>query len=213
MRLIMGLLITLFLFTNVLAKHKRPSSGEIAELYSKIGRKLAAVKKLAPDAKVSSVLDDIDRLKEAADSALSQDSAAMSELETRTLESSVLEKELLAAKQENESLRQSMGDLQLKIVVLGKDVERERAQVALLKEQNAQLIQKGTNQADLISAEISKIDKQLAGVDKAGLVASSPGSSKADVSKKSASLESEKTAELSPQNLNLTSTSDPSSPR
>lgn len=209
MRLVVILLICILNAFFLDAKKIRPSSTIAAELYSNIGRKLAEVKKIAPQVapKISSVLDDVDRLKAAADSVSNQDRVLMSELETRTLESSVLEKELIATKQENDALKQSLQDLQIKVVVLTKDLERERAQLVVLKEQNAQLQRKESSQADLISAEISKIDKQL----------------KASEKPKQAARLLEEERVIRPekiflpiersQNLSLTSTSDPSSPR
>lgn len=161
-------MISFFCFVQVEAH----LSADTAELYGSIGRKLAQIKKEFPDAasKIGSVLDDVDRMKQAVDSVARQDRAAMKELETRTLEISVFEKELLLAKQENEVLKQSVTDLKLQVVALEKKVVEGRAQIALLKEQNEQsLKQKRDTPSDLISAKVvSEIDKQLAvGGDKA----------------------------------------------
>lgn len=206
MRLVIVFVFFTFWVSGIEAKgkHHHASTQDVADLYRNIGRKLAEVKKIAPvcAAKISSVLDDVDRMYKASNTSINQDHAAMKELETRTLESAVLQKELLLAKQESEHLKQSLHTVQLQ-------VQKEHAQVILLKEQNTQLVQKQSMQADLISAEISKIDKQLAaGVEKQNDIKSD--TAKQDIA--SASIETKKMAILN-QNLNLTSTSEPSSPR
>lgn len=208
MRLTILLVFFVLSVSGLGAKGKRQASSHenVGQLYGNIGRKLAEVKKLAPACagKISSVLDDIDRMYKTTNTSLRQDHATLKELETRTLESSVLQKELLLAKQESESLKQSLQAAQLQ-------VERKHAEVISLKEQNTQLLQKHSSQADLIAAEISKIDEQIAaGIEKRD------GIKPADTSKKEAvagvSGEIKKDPMLD-QNLNLTSTSDPSSPR
>ncbi len=208
----MRLTIVLVFFTlwvsGLGAKGKRqaPSHHNVGELYGNIGRKLAEVKKLAPACagKISSVLDDVDRMYKATNTSLHQDHATLKELETRTLESAVLQKELLLAKQESENLKQSLQAAQLQ-------VERKHAEVISLKEQNTQLAQKHSSQTDLIAAEISKIDEQLAaGVEKRD--GAKPGNASKKEAVAGVSGEIKKDAMLD-QNLNLTSTSDPSSPR
>ncbi|MBM3887084.1 hypothetical protein FJ364_04075 [Candidatus Dependentiae bacterium] len=182
-----------------------------SQLYRKIGRKLTDIKKEAPTCgnKISSVLDDVDRMYNLINSSLHTDETTMKELETRTIESAVLQKELLLAKQESENLKQSLQAAQIQ-------VEKEHAQVVLLKEQHMQLVEKQSLQSDLISAELSKIDKQLTpDIEKnkeGASVIQAKEQDKMVASPKESHGGGQKIAILG-QNLNLTSTSDPSSPR
>ncbi len=207
MRLLIVAVLLVLIFNQAEAKSRSSVSRDVSELYQNIGRKLAEVKKMAPACahKIGSVLDDVDRMYKATSTSLHQDSATIKELETRTLESTVLQKELLAAKQESEAMKQIVQESQLKMLSLSKDIEKERMQVSLLKEQNNKLAQKSNgSQADMISDEISKLDKQLA-----------TGESVTS-RQKNAQLPQEqatKKVALRDQNLNLTSTSEPSSPR
>ena len=151
------------------------------------------------------MLDDVDRMYKATNTSLYQDQATFKESDIRTLESAVLQKELLLAKQKSENLKQSLQVTQIKL-------EKNNAEVLSLKEHNTQLIQKYSSQTDLIAAEISKIDQQLAtGVENNGGVKPSGNSLKKEASV-GATEEIEKKA-IADQNLNLTSTSDPSLPR
>lgn len=206
MRLLIVAVLLVLITNPVEAKSKRGAPQDVSELYQNIGRKLAEVKKMAPACahKIGSVLDDVDRMYKATSTSVQQDNATMKELETRTLESAVLQKELLTAKQESEILKQTLHEAQLKMLSLSKDIERERLQVSFLKEQNIQLARKGNAQQDLISDEISKLDKQLA-TDQASM-------GQQNNSQVSAERDAKKIA-MRNQNLNLTSTSEPSSPR
>lgn len=213
MRLLVMSVFWVLIMSGAAARSRQGTmAADVSELYGSIGRKLAEVKRLAPAcaAKISSVLDDVDRMYKATSMSVQQDSVTLKELETRTLESTVLQKELLAAKQESEILKQTLHEAQLKMLALTKDVEKERVQVQLLKEQNTQLLQKtAPAQTDLISAEISKLDKQLA---IGGGAASSTMNTGQEKIENKAPQDAKKVALLH-QNLNLTSTSDPNSPR
>lgn len=184
--------------------HMHAKIGDVDDLYKKIGARLADVKKQAPAcaATIGLVLDDFDRMYKATRVSQQQDNAAMKELETKAIENAVLQKELTTAKQEAAALKQVAQEDQLKVVELTKELEKERAQVAILKEQNNQLQQKTGQQQDLISAEISKIDKQFG--------AKSSSSTKEN---DTAPVSARNGATVPNQNLNRTSTSEPISPR
>lgn len=176
--------------------------GDIGDLYSSIGARLASIKKQAPSCAsiIGGVMDDFDRMYQATRVSQQQDSAAMKELENKTIENASLQKELTAAKQEVELLKQVAQEAQLKIDSLLKEAEKARAQAALLKEQNAQLQQKSGQQQDLISAEISKIDKQFVDRPKDSVVLQNQDGPLGGVLPVN-------------QNLSRSSTSEPSSPR
>lgn len=201
----MRVLVVGFFSLFVCGVHIQAKSGDVDDLYASIGARLADVKKQAPACAptLGLVLDDFDRMYKATRVSQQQDNAAMKELENKTIENAVLQKELLAARQEADALKQVMQEARLKIAALTKEVEAERAQAAVLKEQNAQLQKKAGQQNDLISAEISKIDKQLSTGAKNDLVTK-------DSAPTSAVVPSET---VQNQNLNRTSTSEPSSPR
>ena len=182
--------------------HVQAKPGDVADLYTKIGARLAEVKKQAPVCAptIGLVLDDFDRMYNATRVSQQQDNAAMKELETKAIENAVLQKELTTAKQQVAALKQVAQEDQLRVMALTKELEQERAQVAILKEQNNQLLQKTGQQQDLISAEISKIDKQF-----------STGAKDSGASQVPLGALSE--APATNQNLNRTSTSEPISPR
>ena len=194
-----------FFSVTVCGVHMQGKSGDVDELYTSIGARLADVKKQAPAcaATLGVVLDDFDRMYKATKASQQQDTAAMKELENKVIENASLQKELLAAKQRLEALEQVVQEDQLKIAALTKEVEKERAQAAALKEQNAQIQQKTgqQQQQDLLSAEISKMAKSDLGIKESGAAApvTTPGPTQ--------------NVATSGQNLNRTSTSEPSSPR
>jgi hypothetical protein len=170
------------------------STSEVTSLYADIGNKLAEVKKMAPATagRIGAVLDNVDRMYQLSKNSLSQDGATMLALEERTLESTVLQNELLKSKQESELLKQALVEAQAKIDELTKQVEKGNMTVQVLKEQHAAVLthkkEAVSQAADPITAELTRqlLDKPVAQGGKQG---------------------------IAPQNLNLTSTSDPSSPR
>ena len=194
---------TIFFSGVVCGAYIQAKPGDVDELYTSIGARLADVKKQAPACApvLGVVLDDFDRMYKATKVSQQQDNAAMKELENKVIENASLQKELSAAKQRLEALEQMVQEDQLKIAALTKELEKERAQAAQLKEQNAQIQQKTGSQQDLISAEISKMAMTKGGDEK---IASSRRPSTPDVALAGAEPN---------QNLNRTSTSDPSSPR
>lgn len=190
-------------FASLEAKQKSKISVEIAKLYEKIGRNLAEVKRKAPvcATKIGSVLDDVDRLYKATSTSLRQDSATMKELETRTIESTVLQKELFSAKQESEDLKQTIQKAESRTLALSKELDEHRKQLLVLKEQNILLAKKSAAPPqDLVADEMSKLDKQLATGDQKSPVQGS----------KKVAMQNQYNLN---QNLSLTSTSEPSSPR
>ena len=142
---------------------------KIKPLYEGIGKNLAEVKKAstaATSATIGSVLDDVDRLYNATRVSQEQDHASMKELETKTIENVVLQKELLAAKQETELLKQTLQDTQTKVARLSNEVDAERAQKVHLKKQNTQLLQKVSQKNDMLSdEEMSHLNQQLSSGD------------------------------------------------
>jgi hypothetical protein len=203
---IIVMLFSMVLIGEIKTQEKQVGLNDVKRLYLSIGQKLAEIKKIIPQAsasKIGSVLDDVDGLYNVTATAAQRDKAILKELETRTLESTVLQKELLVAKQESECLKQLLHEAQLKIVAVSKDVEKEHAQAALLKEQNNQLGQK-LQQNEALSHEIAKLDKQVASA-----AQSTKKFTKNDVLLAAGKAQST----IKNQNLNLTSTSDPSSPR
>ena len=215
MRLIAVSIIFIFCINFMDARSKDTTQhDEVASLYKNIGQNLALIKQNTPAScahKISSVLDDVDRMYNATHNLLKQDHASIKELEIRTLESTVLQKELLLAKQESEELKQSLQEKELTI-------KKTQAQVSVLKEQNSQLLTKKSSDNDLISAEISKLDKQLAsGFEKEGMKSDKKNSTAKELPESIPGADTQKIAldnkTTFDQNLNLTSTSEPSSPR
>lgn len=185
-------LIRILLFTfislNVCLKAKPV---DIGKLYASIGERLASIKKQAPACAsiIGLVMDDFDLMYEASRVSQQQERDVMKELEKQTIENARLREELASTKAKNEILKQVAEEAQRKIDDLAKESEKVRTQVASLKEQNTLLQKKTGSPQDLISAEI---DKQFAGgvQDPVSLQGQNKN-----------------------QNLSLSSTSEPSSPR
>lgn len=166
-------------------------TNNIGVLYQEIGHKLAEVKKTNPThaTKISSIFDSLDRLYQVASNAVKKDAEMQQELETRTLESTVLQKELLTAKQESENLKQMLDEAQIKI----KKLEKEQATLAALnakKQHSINMASNNTTTQSEMHQTYNSYKKYAQGTADYG-----------------------QNTEMSPQNLNLTSTSEPSSPR
>ena len=151
----------------------------VAELYSNISNSLGEIRKKAPacSSTIRTVQDSVDALYGVVQD---KEKDSKKEVETLKLESEVLQKELLSAKQESEGLKTEIQNAKLELQGATKDLEKERLQVALLKEQLAQM---RTSQPP------------------------------ADADKKPSTAKKQADAQDIAQNLNRTSTSDPSSPR